>query len=67
MKDCPTIAAKRSEGTKSPPSVLEGDLPRKNHFYDIRSKNSKLDDDDEDDKLQFSQLNCCRFLLCRLV
>ena len=51
MRDCPTIVARENEGKKVPPSVPGDYVPRKNHFYALRARGSKPDDEDDIDKL----------------
>ena len=45
VRDCPTIAYRGIEAKQIRSSVLEGNGPRKNHFYPLRAKWSNSSDD----------------------
>ena len=36
--NCPTIAARQKQDRHIPPSVLDGDVSIRNHFYAMRAK-----------------------------
>ena len=46
MRDCPNIIYRGNETKKDPPSVAEGGAPKRSHFYALRAKVTKSDDDD---------------------
>ncbi|TMX02267.1 hypothetical protein EJD97_022190 [Solanum chilense] len=46
VRDCPTIAARGKEAKQGPPNVPDGGIPKSHHFYALRAKGTKPDDDD---------------------
>lgn len=64
MRNCPTIPARERKGKKDPPSLLEDDAPKKNHFYALRARGSKSDKDVDDGSFLYFSFQCNEFLLC---
>ena len=51
VRDCPMIVSSGKKGKQVPPTVPHDDVPRKNHFYALRARGSKSDDEDDVGKL----------------
>ncbi|XP_015084123.1 uncharacterized protein LOC107027476 [Solanum pennellii] len=45
VRDCPTISARGRKAKKVPANVSDSGAPRRNHFYALRAKGAKSDDD----------------------
>ena len=45
VRNCPTIAAREKQGKQVTSSVTGNDAPKKNHFYALRARGSKSDED----------------------
>ena len=45
VRDCPIITSRGREDKKIPPRAPEGDAPKMNHFYALRTKGADSDDD----------------------
>ena len=50
VKDCPNISSRGKEGKKVAPSVTKDDAPTKRHFYALRTRGEKPENDDDDDE-----------------
>ena len=50
MKDCPTIVYRGRESKQVAPNVAKDDAPNKRHFYALRTRGSKPDEENDDSK-----------------